>query len=142
MPVRYTAEVRHAGRDVHVTMRVTVQKGPYRAETLRVGKGFFQPRLWSETIAPLLWASGWVITTADGEVLDPAKLDVYVTQGPKAIEMGTAWGPDGAVVSPSVSPSGGKVPENTGKHPVGVAEGDSKATVAGVTPLYEWFTRA
>ncbi len=135
MPVRYTTEVRHADRDVHVITRVTVQKGPYKAETYRIGKAFYQPRYWAETLAPLLWAAGHVITTAEGVVLDAEKLDQFITNGPKAHSTGTAWGADGAVLAPSVAPS---APESATEHGVlsaisrhTPATGDSKPTARG-----------
>jgi hypothetical protein len=82
MAVRYQAEVNRAGRDIAVTLFVNVAQGPYKTAKLRIGKAFLQPRLWEDTLAPLLWGTGWIIQTADGRVLDAESMGQWLAPDP------------------------------------------------------------
>lgn len=75
VPPLYIADVAKVeDGQVHITFRVQVTKPGERVgmkttiDEFRVGRGYYQERLWQDTLAPLLLAGKWVIRTDAGEL--------------------------------------------------------------------------
>lgn len=54
---------------VSLTYRVRLERVTGVVEELRLGRAYLQERLWQETLAPLLWANGWLIRRPDKSVI-------------------------------------------------------------------------